>query len=143
MSETMAGRPVAPGKRALVFLGAMMATMAMYFAVTASSALAEGPFCERAYLQPYGHNGDRCWGPARAGMESASVITYERAGCVDIANGSNELMFSWVCGSAGSAPGFAASIYDFNHVGIYRKGVIRNNNLSFAAYFTGHEIYSF
>jgi hypothetical protein len=124
-------------------LGAVLALAVAYFAVTASSALAGENFCSKAYLQPYGHSGDRCWGPGHFGLIGASVSTYERAGCVDIANGSNELMFSWVCGSAGTAPNAAANIFDIYHEGIFRKGVIRNNNLSFAAYFNGFQTFNY
>jgi hypothetical protein len=140
MSEMMMQRPFTPGRRVMLFLGAVTAAVTMYFAATASSALAEN-FCTNAYLNPYGQSGDRCWAPGHTTLTSAWIVTHERAGCVDIANGSNELMFSWVCGAAGSSPAIAASIYDFSHSGVFRKGVIRNNNLSFAGHFDGAQNY--
>ena len=136
MSEMTMQRPFTPGRRVMLLLGAVIAAVTMYFAATASSALGEN-FCTNAYLQPYGKGGDRCWATGHTTLLSALVVTHERAGCVDIANGSNELMFSWVCGAAGSAPTSAASIFDFNHSGVFRKGVIRNNNLSLAGHFDG------
>lgn len=138
MSEAVTQRPGGLGRRAIMFLAAGMAAAAMYFAITASAAQAV-QFCTRAYLQPYGHNGDRCWGTGRTTLGAAAIYTYERAGCVDIANGSNELMFSWVCAAAGSYPEYGAIIYDVWHEGVFRKGVIRNNNLSYAAYFSGSD----
>jgi hypothetical protein len=55
-----------------------------------------------------------------------------------VANGSNVLLQEWVCGAAGSSPSWAA-IINFANDGVTRKGVIRNNNLSFTGVFEGHE----
>jgi len=94
-------------------------------------------FCSGVTLAPYGQGGDRCWGPSRQGLNYSAVRTYQRAGCVDIANSSNVLLASWICGAAGSAPGLAAAIgYNQDLLG-YHKGVIRNNNLSASGTFGG------
>lgn len=85
-------------------------------------------FCWGANLAPYGQGGDRCWGPAANAMNYAAVVTQGRAGCVDIADGANNLLTSWVCGGSGSWPANAAEVYLWNYFGTWRKGVIRNNN---------------
>ncbi|HEY6730740.1 MAG TPA: hypothetical protein VI039_06915 [Solirubrobacterales bacterium] len=122
----------------MLFLGAVMAAATMFFAIGASPAQAASEnFCTSAWLAPYGSGGDRCYSTGHTSLYNAVVVTHERAGCVDIANGANELMFSWMCGAAGSSPATAASIYDFGHEGVFRKGVIRNNNLSFGGWFDG------
>lgn len=126
-------------RRTTMFLAAAAAAIAMYFAATAPSASATETICWGAYLAPYGQNGDRCWGPGHSDLLASGVVTNERAGCVDIADGSNNLMQSWVCGAAGSAPGTAAVVWDFSHEGMFRKGVVRNNNSSFWAWFNGNE----
>src|SRR5690242_673440 len=131
MTETVVrGKPVLT-KRGLLILAAALAAVMMFSAADSSSAQAASEsFCTNVWLSPYGLAGDRCWANGHTSLTSAWVVTHERAGCVDIANGSNELMYSWVCGGAASSPGIAASIYDFSHAGVFRKGVIRNNNLS-------------
>lgn len=63
------------------------------------------------------------------------MTTHERAGCVDIANGSNELLESWHCVGKWSA----YEIIGIPDDGVNRKGVIRNNNLSFTGWFIGSE----
>ena len=94
-------------------------------------------FCSGVTLAPYGQGGDRCWGPSRQSLNYSAIRTYQRAGCVDIANSSNVLLASWVCGAAGSAPGLAAAIgYNQDPLG-YHKGVIRNNNTSASGTFGG------
>jgi hypothetical protein len=138
---TMRG-PAALGKRGMLLVGALLTSIAMYFAVTASPAAAAEPFCTQVTLQPFGHNGDRCWAPWHYSVIGETLVTFERAGCVDIANGANELMFSWVCGAAHSSPAAAAEINDFNHEGVPRKGVIRNNSLSFTGKFSGSQVCS-
>lgn len=133
-------QPVTLAKRGMLFLGAALAAATMFLATTPSSAQAASEnFCTNAWLNPHGWGGDRCWAPGHTTLYQALVVTHERAGCVDIANGSNELMFAWVCGAAGSSPAAAASIYDFNHAGMFRKGVIRNNNTSQGGYFEGSQ----
>jgi len=108
----------------------------LYLAVAVPRASALVAFCDHVTLQPYGHSGDRCWGPGNY-LLNASVSTEERAGCVDFANSENVLLQSWVCGAKESHP--AAYVYAVND-GKKRKGVIRNNNLSFTGVFIGNEV---
>lgn len=138
MNEGKMQRPVTPVKRGMLFLAAMMAAAMMFFATNSSSAQAASEnFCTSTWLNPHGWAGDRCWSTGHTTLYAVNVVTHERAGCVDIANGANELMFSWMCGPAGSSPGISQTIWDFAHEGIFRKGVIRNNNLSSGGYFDG------
>jgi hypothetical protein len=121
-------------------LGALAAAIVLYAAAAAgavSQAKANVGICPTGYywLAPYGQGGDRCFGPA-VFAAVAGVVTFERAGCVTYADTNNNLIQSWVCGSAGSSPGSAAYAYAPND-GIRRKGVIRNNNLSFGGHFEG------
>jgi len=95
-------------------------------------------FCGGVTLAPYGQGGDRCWGPSRESLNFAAVVTYQRAGCVNIASSSNVLLQSWVCGAAGSAPQYAASVTYLQDPRGFHKGVIRNNNLSYSATFSGN-----
>jgi hypothetical protein len=90
-----------------------------------------GTFCTNVSLAPYGQGGDRCWGPSLLNLNYGDVHTQERAGCVAIADGSNNLLTQWKCGAAGSWPGFSAwaSIQPGGY-GSNQKAVIRNNNLS-------------
>lgn len=138
MNEAQMQRPVTLAKRGILFLGAAMAAMTMFLAMNSSSAQAASEnFCTSAWLNPHGWGGDRCWSTGHTTLYAVNVVTHERAGCVDIANGANELMFAWMCGPAGSSPAAAATIWDFNHAGVFRKGVIRNNNLSSGGFFDG------
>ena len=123
--------------RGTIGLIAVLASVVAVSAVAAPAASANASICPTGYywLAPYGQGGDRCFGPA-VFAGSAGVVTYERAGCITWANTSNALLMSWVCGSAGSSPGSAAIIYAPND-GVRRKGVVRNNNLSYAAHFGG------
>lgn len=137
MSEASMQQPVTLVKRGMLFLGAAMVAAAMVFATPPSSAQAASEnFCTSAWLAQYGAAGDRCWSTGHASLYAVNVVTHERGGCVDIANGANELMFSWVCGPNWSSPAAAATIWDFAHEGVFRKGVIRNNNAT-AGYFDG------
>jgi hypothetical protein len=130
-------RPVTLAKRGMLFLGAAMAAATMFFASSSPAQAASENFCTNVWLNPFGWAGDRCWSTGHTTLIAVDVVTHERAGCVDIANGSNELMFSWLCGPAGSSPAAAATIWDFAHEGVFRKGVIRNNNLSANGHFDG------
>lgn len=101
--------------------------MCMSLIGSASKASA-GTACTGVNLAPYGQGGDRCYGPAADALNYADVRTQSRAGCVDIADGANNLLTSWVCGASGSWPGYAASVYVASYFGTWHKGVIRNNN---------------
>jgi hypothetical protein len=109
---------------------------ALLLSMSAQKAAASN-FCTNVWLSPYGQGGDRCWGPSAQGLNFASVSTFTRAGCVSIADGSNNLLTSWVCGAAGSAPGYAAAAYYNSNYLQYRKAVIRNNNTSNGGQFSG------
>jgi len=121
------------GMRFMVALVALASSISLYFAMS-STASANEPLCG-VYLQPYGQPGDRCYGAGHP-LFGVTMVTYERAGCVDVANSNNELLLAWKCAAAGSAPGPAAELH-FANDGVRRKGVIRNNNLSFKGYFSG------
>jgi hypothetical protein len=98
-----------------------------------SHANAAATICTEV-LQPFGHPGDRCWGPSRD-LRGAGMNTYERAGCLVIANGQNELLESWHCTGSKSK----IEIIGIPNDGMNRKGIMRNNNLTYAAYFAGSE----
>lgn len=83
-------------------------------------------FCYLVTLQPYGHSGDRCFGPGSY-IYGVNLVTHERAGCVTVADGANNLLESWRCGAAGSWPGPAVQL-NYANDGRWRKPVIRNNN---------------
>jgi len=123
----------------LAFGAAILVICLTFLLSSAPSASAVEVFCGESWLAPYGQGGDRCWGPATNGLDFAAVVTHERAGCVDIADGSNNLQHSWVCGAAKSAPGLAAEVGVAGGLVVYYKGVIRNNNESFSALFAGRE----
>jgi hypothetical protein len=138
MNRPTAYGPAATAKHGMLLLAALIAAMAMYFAAQPSPASAQNNFCEGAFLAPYGQGGDRCWGPVHH-LFGVGVVTGERAGCVDIADGSNNLLRSWNCGPANSVPGEAANMFWGSNDGVNRKGVIRNNNTSYSGYFYGIE----
>lgn len=135
MSQTQATR-VGFYRRLAVLFAVCLSAVTLFSAANASPASA-GLFCNYVWLAPYGQGGDRCWGPAQRALNWASVRTYERAGCVNIADVNNNLTQSWACGGAGSAPGYAAAVGIPIYPNSYYKGVIRNNNLSFGGRFTG------
>ena len=81
-----------------------------------------GTFCELTGLAP----GSKCWGPATQGLDYAEVRTYQRAGCVAIANGSNVFVTDWHCGPATNGL-IAASVWGPMSLTNYYKGVIWNN----------------
>lgn len=128
----------APTKRLLLGFAGALTAVTLLFSVTSSKARA-GDFCGTAgspvWVNPYGSGGDKCWGTAHYQLDWAAVRTYERAGCVTIAEGTT-LLTSWVCGAAGSAPEYAAEASKFNGEHYY-KGVVRNNNLSNGTYISG------
>lgn len=123
-------------RTAMVSVLALAAAVVLLLSFATPKASAGGAFCQEVWLAPYGKGGDRCWGPSVYGLSYAALITHERAGCVTIADGSNNLLTSWVCGAAGSAPANAAELWLANYA-YNRKGVIRNNNLSYGGYFRG------
>lgn len=119
-------------------IGALMALCLVAMLSSASAAYA-GKFCQGAWLAPYGQGGDRCWGSAERSLNWAAVETHERAGCVDIADGANNLTQAWACGAAGSGSGYAMAVSIPIDPNGYFKGVIRNNNSTYGAYFGGEQ----
>jgi hypothetical protein len=129
-------------RRMAGYAAAFAALLGVTIALAAlpSPARASENFCGQT-LAPYGQSGDRCYG-TMAYIFGTTVETYERAGCIDVADGSNNLLQSWSCGAAGSSPGPAAEILLAND-GVRRKGVARNNNTSSSGYFgAGETCYS-
>jgi hypothetical protein len=118
------------GSATLLALAALVAIMLV---ANVQAAKAGENFCG-VTLQPYGHSGDRCYGASHH-IYGVNIVTYERAGCVDIANGSNELLQSWQCIGKESS----GELQGIPNDGVNRKGVIRNNNLSFTGFFNGAE----
>ncbi|MBK5218653.1 MAG: hypothetical protein JJE35_02525 [Thermoleophilia bacterium] len=116
----------------IVFV-ALLATVCFTFLLAAAPKASATLFCQNVQLNPYGQGGDRCWGPALKSLNWGQVLTVNRAGCVDIADTSNNLLSSWNCAAAGAE----ATIFVSNDLTTYRKVVIRNNNVSNAGTFTG------
>lgn len=88
------------------------------------------------WLDPAWTGNYRCDGPDSVsgyGRDKVLLNTYERAGCVDYADVWHNLITSWVCFPKET---FWNSITVRKDGGWYR-GVIRNNNLSYAARFAG------
>jgi hypothetical protein len=113
-------------------VGAALLLMAALAATTAPVAHAANEnFCEGT-LQPYGHSGDRCWGTTQL-IYDVNLVTYERSGCVDVANGNNELLQSWTCISSANSTSLLME------PSIRRKGVVRNNNLTYTGRFAAGE----
>lgn len=127
--------PAGIGRRGVLLFAMLITVIAMYSVSGAPRALAGENFCG-VTLQPYGHSGDRCYGVGHP-LFGISLVTYERSGCMDVANSSNELLEAWTCEPAKSAP--AAYELHYLNDGVRRKGVIRNNNLSLTGFFAGAE----
>lgn len=108
-------------------------------AMAAPKAQAASYFCgtteDPGWVNPYGDGGDKCWGPAKYQLYWAIVRTYERAGCVTLAEGT-DLLTSWVCGPAGSAPNGSVTVSKYNYSYNW-KGVLRNNNLTYGTHING------
>src|SRR3982750_119122 len=118
---------------ALLMAGALLVAMSMFAAGSAPAAKAD-EFCKSVYLQPYGQYGDRCDMPvSQAGHHfEIGIQTSGRAGCVRVIGYYGEAVTSWQCTGSYSH----TSILLANNGGYYR-GSIRNNNLTYAAYFSG------
>ena len=133
MSVARTQNAISVSKRALLASSLLLAAISLFLMSHSSNALASEGFCG-VTLQPYGQSGDRCWGASHH-LRGVNMTTHERAGCVDIANGSNELLQSWQCVGSYST----SEIVGISDDGVNRKGVIRNNNLSFTGWFIGSE----
>ncbi len=123
-------------ERGLLILAALVATLAMCFAAAPPKASAQTHynFCQ-VTLAPYGQYGDQCMAWGGGYLLNATITTYERAGCLTVANGQGNLIQSWTCFPKSGGAG--AYIMSWSNDGTYRKPVIRNNNLSFSGKFAG------
>ena len=65
-----------------------------------------------------------------------TLVTWERAGCLATTDGFGNQNTSWQCGPKGSAPGPSVQI-TYGTDGVYRKPILRNNNLSYHGHFSG------
>lgn len=102
---------------------------------SAPSAMAANEnFCG-IVLAPFGQNGDRCWGAGHY-IYDVNLVTYERAGCVDVANSNNELLQAWQC--VGSTSSWSLIMEPT----MRRKGVVRNNNVNNSGKFGGGEAWT-
>lgn len=126
------------GRRASLGAMALLATMLIYAgSLTGPVAGASADtFCPNVTLAPYGHYGDRCYAWEWEGHPYLAVVTIEtneRAGCVTSASTiSYDLKESWYCIGNGS--------YGMKYVSRTsesRRGVIRNNNLTYSGRFLG------
>jgi len=135
MEHTLGARHAAPGARSLV--------IALVLAVLALGAwTTKGPvqqasatnFCTEWTLQPFGHNGDRCdAGPGSWGrLMTATVQTFQRAGCVNYHGWYGEYYRSWAC-----FPNNSNGYMVIAHDGGSYIPIIRNNNLSYSGKFSG------
>ena len=126
---------------AIVSLTAALAIFTAVAAGPAPKAAAEPPygyynFCTKVQLAPFGHNGDQCFAGHELWGHIGEVLvwTHERAGCVNYAGWYYELYDSWKCvGTNSSVATFAP-----RNGGSY-QGVIRNNNLTYSATFSGRQ----
>src|ERR1044071_7556533 len=118
------------GGRTLAVLALLGSMAVMAFAMPSTSRAAEN-FCG-VYLQP--SLSQRCYSAGHP-LFGVHLVTFEKAGCVAVANSSNELLQTWTCKPAGSSPGPAAELH-FANDGIRRKGVIANYAGS-VGYFAG------
>lgn len=119
--------------RAAAATAAILATM-VGISLAPSSAMANENFCPTVTLAPYGQGGDRCWGTMQY-MFGINMETHERAGCVDVANGSNGLLQSWTCVGTYNTAKFHYSPT------IRRKGVVRNDNFTYTGVFGASEFW--
>ena len=108
-----------------VLLLAMLAAAAALFAAHPSRASAGQNICTNVTLAGFGRAGDRCFSTLQQ-LFNATIVTHERAGCVSVADGANNITMEWRCGARGSSPSYAAIIFPPLD-GVARKGVIRNN----------------
>lgn len=127
-----AARTASFGIAGLVLMCLLYVMMA---AAPVTKASAEA-FCANVNLAPYGSYGDRCYAwewEAHQRLALVGVTTHERAGCATSAAGSGyDLKEPWAC--------FGKETSGYQYVNVtneYRRGVIRNNNLTYSGLFTG------
>jgi hypothetical protein len=124
------------GVRELLITLAVLLVAAASLSVSSASAgnLVAGFECGK--LDPAWTGNYRCDSPDNISgynRDRVYINTYERAGCVDYADVWHNLMASWVCYPKWTQVG---SINVRQDGGWYR-GVIRNNNLTYAGNFNG------
>lgn len=145
MISAEASDPARLGRRAKLWLGAVIASAAMLLAVSAgpvstASAVTPGSynFCE-GWLGPWqGFFNGRCDAPDSVsgyGVYRVTVFTYERAGCVNYGDVWHNLMTNWSC----TGNHTEKHLYVPDNGGWYR-GIIRNNNTSKGGNFAGNVI---
>jgi hypothetical protein len=119
-------------------LASLVAMCLVYVAMIAApiSKASAGEFCSGVTLAPYGAYGDRCYAwewEAHAHLAVVTIQTHERAGCVTTAAGNSyDLKESWLCAAKESV-----IMRYVTNTSEPRRGVIRNNNLSYSGVFTG------
>lgn len=129
--------PMMLGKRGALLLAAMAASLAMCFAGPApASADTAHNFCSNVYLSPYGKSGDRCLATYGNYLFATTLVTHERAGCINSTVNGN-LAQAWTCGAANSSPAVVLWFYGTDQW-IVRQPIIRNNNSTYSAHFDGH-----
>jgi hypothetical protein len=137
METPTVNSPLVARRVSLAIAGLLLA-LVMYCgmaAATAPKASATG-FCVNATLAPYGAYGDRCYAwewEAHPKLAIVGIATNERAGCATSAAGNSyDLKEPWFC-----AGNYAFVSRYVDKTTEPRRGVIRNNNLSFSARFSG------
>jgi hypothetical protein len=137
MSDIVHSMPPTIGRKLTLLIAALLVAVAM------CAAAASGPvtqakaanFCEYVSLGPYGGGQDRCyaWPWESGALAFVGVNTFERAGCISYAPAnSGTILASWFC-VGNNSEGHRFLPQD----GQIRRGVIRNNNLSYSGRFTG------
>lgn len=134
-------------KRAKLAIIGLLLTGIMYVGIlggpvsSAYSVEAAETFCNNVTLAPYGQYGDRCYAAsweAHPYLLAVWLRTNERAGCVSYAaQNSGDLKGSWYC--IGS---YSFTYHQIPSSPEPRRGVIRNNNLSYSGKFTGTHSWS-
>src|SRR5215217_6679784 len=112
-------------RRSVLPLLALLGAAAVLLAAHPSRASAGENICTNVTLQRFGAAGDRCFSTLH-NLFNATVITFEKAGCVSVADSANNITMEWRCGARGSSPTWAAEIFPPLD-GVNRKGAIRNN----------------
>jgi hypothetical protein len=135
MSAHPTEEPHSFGKRGMVLLAALAATVAMVFGMAAgpvSSANAE-TFCGGVTLGPNG----QCHLPVAQAQDIFAISSYsaERANCVALLGYYGEQLDSWVCAKAGASPWYVTPLS--KPFGFYRAAV-KNNSLSQSGKFNGY-----
>lgn len=125
-------------RRVALLAAGIAAAVLMYVGILSGSVpqASAAAFCSPVTLAPYGSYGDRCYAwewEAMYRLLSVSMATNERAGCVTYAAPNTyDLQDSWLC--AGKYSSATKYVRDDEQT---HRGVIRNNNLTYAGKFSG------